>query len=67
MVMTTDFGTCFVLSPIGEAGSDIRKRSDQVLKHVIEPACKLAGYKALRADQISEPGNNYNSNHPAYC
>ena len=48
--------TCFVIAPIGEAGSDVRKRSDQVLKHVIAPAVEAHGYSALRADQISEPG-----------
>ena len=48
--------TCFVIAPIGDAGSDIRKRSDQVLKHVITPAVESCGYNALRADQISEPG-----------
>ena len=48
--------SCFVIAPIGEAGSDIRKRSDQVLRHIIEPAIKSSGYKALRADQIAEPG-----------
>jgi hypothetical protein len=47
---------CFVLSPIGDAESDVRKRSDQVFKHIIEPVCKSASYKAVRADQISEPG-----------
>jgi hypothetical protein len=47
---------CFVLAPLGEADSDVRKRSDQVLKHVIQPAVKSAGYEAVRADQISEPG-----------
>lgn len=26
---------CFVIAPIGESDSDTRKRSDQVLKHVI--------------------------------
>ena len=47
---------CFVIAPLGEADSDTRKRSDQVLKHVIVPALKDCGYKATRADQISEPG-----------
>lgn len=47
---------CFVIAPIGDAGSDIRKRSDQVLKHVISPAVEAFDYDALRADQISEPG-----------
>lgn len=47
---------CFVIAPIGEAESDTRKRSDQILKHVISPAVESCGYKATRADQISEPG-----------
>jgi copper chaperone CopZ len=48
--------TCFVIAPIGEPDSDTRKRSDQVLKHVITPAVKECGYEPVRADQISEPG-----------
>lgn len=48
--------TCFVLSPIGEAGTPIRKRADQVLKHIIRPAAKEAGFRAVRADEIAEPG-----------
>ena len=48
---------CFVIAPIGDAGSDIRKRSDQVLRHVISPAVTACGYdEPIRADQISEPG-----------
>lgn len=47
---------CFVISPIGEAESDTRKRSDQVLKHIISPAATDCGYKPMRADHISEPG-----------
>jgi len=47
---------CFVIAPIGEAESEIRKRSDQVLKHIIRPATGECGYRAIRADQISEPG-----------
>jgi hypothetical protein len=48
--------TCFVISPIGEINSDIRLRSDQVLKHIIMPAAKEAGLVALRSDQIAAPG-----------
>lgn len=28
---------CFAVTPIGEEGSDIRRRSDQVLRYIIEP------------------------------
>ena len=47
---------CFVISPIGESDSNIRKRSDQVLKYIIRPAVESCGYKAVRADEIAEPG-----------
>ena len=47
---------CFVITPIGPQGSDIRKRSDQILNHVIRPALKEHGYISKRADQIDEPG-----------
>lgn len=48
--------TCFFISPIGEKGSTVRKRSDIVLKSIVKPAARLCGYHALRADDISEPG-----------
>ena len=47
---------CFVISPIGEPESETRKRSDQILKHVISPSLLECGYTPTRADQISEPG-----------
>lgn len=47
---------CFVICPIGEEESDIRKRSNQILKHVIEPPANDCGYKAVRADKIDKPG-----------
>jgi hypothetical protein len=47
---------CFVIAPIGDEGSEIRRRSDQVLKHIIAPAAKDCGYETIRADKISEPG-----------
>src|SRR5438128_2309435 len=47
---------CFVISPVGDEGSDIRKRADQILKHVISPIVKELGYEPVRSDQISKPG-----------
>jgi signal recognition particle subunit SEC65 len=52
----TDKKICFVISPIGEDDSDTRKRSDQVLKHIITGAVEQLGYEVIRADKISEPG-----------
>ena len=48
--------SCFVIAPIGEPESETRKRSDQILKHVISPAAVECGYSTTRSDQISEPG-----------
>jgi hypothetical protein len=47
---------CFIISPIGEDASDVRKRADQVLKHILTPAAQACGYDPVRADKISEPG-----------
>lgn len=48
--------TCFVIAPIGEPGSRVRKRSDVLMKHVIERAVRPLGYTVVRADRISTPG-----------
>jgi hypothetical protein len=49
--------TCFVIAPIGDSGSDIRKRSDQILKFIIAPAAIACGYdEPIRADKIDESG-----------
>jgi hypothetical protein len=49
-------GVCFVVAPIGGEGSDTRRRSDQVFRHIIAPVVGALGYEAVRADQISQPG-----------
>ena len=54
--MTDNKHSCFVISPIGTEGSDIRRRADQILRHVISPAADSCGFETIRADQISEPG-----------
>ncbi len=54
--MQEDNNICFFIAPIGDAGSEIRKRSDQVLNYIIKPAAMEFGCEAIRADQISEPG-----------
>jgi len=47
---------CFVISPIGDPGSDERKHADLVLSSLIEPALAELGLRAVRADGISKPG-----------
>jgi hypothetical protein len=56
MTGETPLKTCFVIGPIGENESDTRKRSDQVLRHIIRPICSERGYQVTRADKISDPG-----------
>lgn len=49
---------CFVVCPISDEGSDIRKRSDQLLKHIIKPACKECGFdEPERVDMIANPNS----------
>lgn len=45
---------CFVVSPIGDDGSDVRKRADQLFKHIIEPVCKECEFEAVRVDKINK-------------
>ena len=47
---------CFIIAPIGEEGSDIRIRSDKILKYIIKPVCNKLKYITFRADEIDEPG-----------
>jgi hypothetical protein len=47
---------CFYITPIGEDGTEIRKHADMFLKHLIEPAFEIFGYKVVRADKIEKSG-----------
>lgn len=47
--------TCFVISPIGLEGSDIRKDADDFLNYVIEPALEKYDFEVVRADRIPRP------------
>ena len=47
---------CFVISPIGAPGSDVREHADDVFDFIIKPACKRAGITPDRADHDSRPG-----------
>lgn len=44
---------CFVVSPIGDAGSDIRKNADQLYQHIIKPVCEKCGFEAQRVDEFN--------------
>lgn len=47
---------CFIICPLGDEQSDIRKRSDKLLNHVLEPVLLRNDYDAVRADQIPKVG-----------
>ncbi|AVK84018.1 hypothetical protein C3943_10750 [Lysinibacillus sp. B2A1] len=44
--------TCFIVCPIGNEGSETRKNSDTVLKHIIQPVCQELHFQVIRVDQI---------------
>lgn len=54
--MANNSKTCFVICPIDDPESEVRRRSDQILKHIIEPVVGVSGYEVLRSDLIPEPG-----------
>lgn len=46
---------CFVVSPIGDTNSEIRKNADQLFNYIIKPVCENCGFKAIRIDQENTP------------
>jgi len=47
---------CFLISPIGEEGSEIREHADDVLDFIIKPAMEELGYEAYRSDHSHAVG-----------
>jgi hypothetical protein len=47
---------CFVISPIGAPGSDVRAHADDVYNYIIAPVTKELGYDTERGDHASRPG-----------
>lgn len=50
--------SCFIITPLGEDGSEFRKHADLIFNQVIAPVCAEAGIdlKPIRADQIEKSG-----------
>ena len=44
---------CFVISPIGDAGTDIRKNADQLYQHIIMPVCEKCGFSTQGVDELN--------------
>ena len=52
--------TCFVISPIGDPGSEVRNMADDVLDYLIIPALRNCGFmpeNIIRADKLYSPGS----------
>ena len=49
--------TCFVVCPIGDEGSEIRKRSDTLFKHIISPVCQACSFEPIRIDKENTNGS----------
>jgi len=48
--------SCFVISPVGPEGSQIRRLADDLLDYVFAPAAEACGFAVLRADRLPTPG-----------
>lgn len=48
--------TCFVISPVGDPGTDTDKRADQLFRYVIEPVVSGLGYATKRTVEMRLPG-----------
>lgn len=55
--ITSERPICFVISPIGDRGSDTRRLSDDLFELIVEPALEKYRYEVLRADKIFESGD----------
>lgn len=47
---------CFVISPIGSEGSEVREHADAVFDYIITPAMKACEIEPVRSDHLHEPG-----------
>jgi hypothetical protein len=47
---------CFVISPIGVEGSDVRRHADEALAHIIKPVMEACNIEAIRSDHLQDPG-----------
>lgn len=48
--------TCFMITPIGKEGTEVRKNADEVLEYIISPICQAFGYSVVRADKMANSG-----------
>ncbi|MET0687834.1 MAG: hypothetical protein ABWY38_01335 [Methyloceanibacter sp.] len=54
--MSAKKNRCFVISPIGAPGSEVRTHADDVFDYIIKPVATQMGYETERGDHVSRPG-----------
>ncbi len=47
---------CFLISPIGDENTDVRRRADGVRDYIVRPAAAELDLIPVRADEIAQPG-----------
>lgn len=47
-----DLKSCFIIMPISDQEGYSNGHFDRVYEHIIKPACKIAGFKPTRADEV---------------
>ena len=49
--------TCFIITPIGDDTSIIRRKTDGLINNVIRPVCEKLNFKAIPAHEIDKSGS----------
>lgn len=49
--------TCFIISPLGEAGSSVRRKADGLITSVIKPCVESLNFKVIAPHEIDTPGS----------
>lgn len=52
---------CFIVCPIGQEGTDTRKRSDTLLNFILKPICNECDFEVIRVDE-SNTGDSITKN-----
>jgi len=46
--------TCFVVSPTGNEGSEVRSNANKLFKYIIKPVCEACDIEPIRVDQLND-------------
>lgn len=54
---TSTLEQCFIVTPLGMDGSEIRRKADGVIQAVLKPVLEELGYKVIAPHEIDNPGS----------